>query len=253
VNLILLEGGEIDAGGRARLDDHRARHAREVLRVAPGDRLRIGIVDGPLGQGEVEAVDARAVVLRCALDAAAPPPGDDLLLLAVPRPKVLGRCLEHAAALGFARIVLVRTWRTDKSHLRAQAMQPDAQRCRLLAGLAQARRTALPRVLTFARFKPFVEDRLDELVPVGNRFVADPNAATALADARVAPAPFSLAIGPERGFLPYEVDALAARGFVPVHAGPHPLVVETALASLHGQLAVLRTLAAARAAASMAR
>jgi RsmE family RNA methyltransferase len=215
-----------------------------VLRVAAGDRLRVGRLDGPLGDARVGGVSPSGVELHCTFAGGAPPRSDDTLLLAVPRPKVLRRCLEDATALGFGRIVLLRSWRVDKSHLNSAAMQPSAQRAHLLVGLAQARRTRLPEIDTAPLFKPFVEDRLDALVPATNRFVADPDAALDLAGATVGAAPLTLAIGPERGFLPYEVEALIARGFAAVHAGRHPLRVETALAHLHGGLALLRQRAA---------
>ena len=240
MNLILVEAHELDGHGAVSLRDHRADHARSVLRVAAGDRLRVGLLDGPLGDARVTSVSPAGVGLQCTFADAAPPRSDDTLLLGVPRPRVLRRCLEDATALGFGRIVLLRTWRVDKSHLHSAAMQPPRQRAWLLAGLAQARRTRLPEIVVEPLFKPFVEDRLDALVPPDNRFVADPSAATALVAATVVAAPLTLAIGPERGFLPYEIEALGARGFVAVHAGRQPLRVETALANLHGRLALLR-------------
>lgn len=244
MNLILVEAHELDEQGRVALRGHRAEHARAVLRVAVGDRLRVGRLDGPLGDADVVAVSPNVVELHCTFAGDTPARSDDTLLLAVPRPKVLRRCLEDATALGFGRIVLLRTWRVDKSHLASNAMQPRAQRAHLLAGLAQARRTRLPEIVVAPLFKPFVEDHLDALVAAPNRFVADPDAPLDLARASVAAAPLTLAIGPERGFLPYEIEALGARGFAAVHSGHHPLRVETALANLHGGLALLRQHAA---------
>jgi RsmE family RNA methyltransferase len=244
VNLLLLDADECRPGGEVRLADRRARHLREVLRVAPGSEVRVGRIDGPLGRGTVLHSDARGVTLRCEFEPEPPPAGADVLLLAVPRPKVLARCLELAAALGYARVVLLRSWRVDKAHLGSRELDPARLRASCLRGLEQARRTRVPAVATFPRFKPFDEDVLDGLVPRAARVVAHPGAATPTAGAPVAAAaPFTLALGPEGGWLPYEVDLLAARGFVPVHAGPHPLRVESALALLHGQLALLRQLA----------
>ncbi|HYG67097.1 MAG TPA: 16S rRNA (uracil(1498)-N(3))-methyltransferase, partial [Anaeromyxobacteraceae bacterium] len=47
MNLLLLEPGELRDDGTARLTGRRAEHVREVLRAAPGERLRVGRVDGP--------------------------------------------------------------------------------------------------------------------------------------------------------------------------------------------------------------
>jgi RsmE family RNA methyltransferase len=238
VNWLLLEPDELH-GDRAELHGRRATHVREVLRAMPGQRIKVGIVDGPLGSAVIEAL-GDDLVLQVTLDEP-PPPAGDVLLLAVPRPKVLLRMLAHAAALGFGRIVLLRTWRVDKSHLQSTAMRPETWRAQLLLGLEQAGRTALPRVEFFPLFRPFVEDRLAGLDLPRARFVAHPAAADDVAAVALAPgSAFALAIGPDGGLLPYEVEQFAARGFVPVQSGRHPLRTETALAVLAGQLDLLR-------------
>nr|MBP8302278.1 16S rRNA (uracil(1498)-N(3))-methyltransferase [Planctomycetota bacterium] len=52
--------------------------------------------------------------------------------------------------------------------------------------------------------------------------------------------PVALALGPDGGFLPYEVEQLHAHGFFAVHCGSHPLRTESALSVLWGQLDLLR-------------
>jgi RsmE family RNA methyltransferase len=240
VNLLLLHPDEIDATGLARIDGRRAEHVCLVLRAQPGQRLRAGLVDGPLGAAVVEAIGPRELVVRvaCGEDA---PPADDVLLLAVPRPKALLRMLTHAAALGFGRIVLFRSWRVEKSHLDSVAMRAEVQREQLLLGLEQAGRTRVPLVQFFPLFKPMVEDSLDGLGLPLQRFVADPRAQLGTDQLALARgAPFALALGPDGGFLPYELDQFAAHGFCAVHCGQHPLRTESALSVLWGQLDLLR-------------
>lgn len=242
MNFLLLHAHEIDGDGRCRLVDRRAEHVRTILRAKAGDALRAGVVDGGgVGRAVVEAVGPDAVAVRLALDAASEPQPADALLLAVPRPKVLLRMLAHAAALGFGRIALFRSWRVEKSHLASDSMQPEAQRSALLAGMEQAGRTRLPTVSFHALFKPMAEDWLPGAGLPATRFVAHPAAATATADLALAGVGgVALAVGPDGGFLPYEVEALAAQGFVPLSCGPRPLRTETALAVLKGQLDLLR-------------
>lgn len=240
MNFLLLHPGELDATGRARLEGPRAVHLRTVLRVEVGQVLRAGLVDGWLGTAEVLTVDAASIEVTTQFDRP-PAPADDVLLLAVPRPKVLLRLYAHAAALGFGRLVLFRSWRVEKSHLQSQALDPARQRQELLAGLEQAGRTRVPTVHFFPLFKPMVEDQLDGLLLPRQRFVAHPGAPVGTAALGPLPrAPFALAIGPDGGFLPYEVEQLTARGFTAIHCGPHPLRTETAVAVLAGQLELLR-------------
>ncbi len=243
MNLVLLDDAEVHEG-RATLRDRRAAHLRDVLRASPGRRVRIGLLDGPTGTGTVTHLDAERVELACEFDGDEPSePFEDTLVLAYPRPKVLARVLEHAAALGFARIVLTRTWRVDKSHLQSRVLEPETTRAHLVAGLEQGRHTRLPRVEQHPLFKPFVEDRLDQTVPPGARFVADGDAPVATTDLAIArPCAFTVAIGPERGFTPYEVTMFAERGFRPVRFPTGVLRVETAVAVAHAQLSLLRAI-----------
>lgn len=241
MNLVLLRPDEVDAAGGVTLDGRRAAHLIERLGVAPGRELRAGLLDGPLGAAIVERVDGAAVHLRCRFDEDAPPRGDDTLILAVPRPKVLGRCVEHATALGFARIVVVRSWFTDKSHLASAALDEARIGSRVIAGLEQSRRTMRPSVAVEPLFRPFCEDRLDGIVGRAARYVADPDAPRDLVEcAPGARDALAVAIGPERGFNAFELDLLAARGFARVHAGRHPLRVECAVTALFAQLDALR-------------
>lgn len=240
MNFLLLHADELQDGGRAMLRGRRADHVRTVLRAELGQTLRAGVVDAGLGSAVVTRVHEDHVEVELTLDRD-PPPADDVLLLAVPRPKVLLRMLAHAAALGFGRIVLFRSWRVEKSHLASTAMAAAAQREQLLLGLEQAGRTRLPSVQFFPLFKPMVEDHLDLLDLPARRFVAHPTAAVPTADlALPAAQPFALALGPDGGFLPYEVAELGARGFLAISCGPHALRTETALAVLAGQLDLLR-------------
>jgi RsmE family RNA methyltransferase len=245
MNLILLTPAEA-AAQPVVLRDRRAVHAHEVLRARAGDLLRVGILEGPLGQAQVVGSDADELRLECSFDTAVAAPGADTLVLAVPRPIVLARCLAAAAAMGYGRILLFRSRRVDRSYLSAKVLQPAATRARLLAGLEQGMRTRVPEVGLFDRFRPFVEDHLAGLTPSRARILADPGATTRTADLRLdADTGYALALGPEGGFVPFEVEALGAIGFTPVTCGPHPLRVETALGYLTGQLDLLRSRRAA--------
>lgn len=246
MNLLLLEPHELDDAGIATLTGRRANHVRTVLGAAPGDTLRAGLLDGPLGTAEVLAVDAQSVTVRA--DCTQPAPvGADVLLLAIPRPKVLLRMLAHAAAFGFGDVVLFRSWRVDKSHLQSTAMEPATQREHLLLGLEQAGRTRLPRVRRCPLFKPMIEDELPTWDLPAARFVGHPTAAADTSHLDLtARAPFVLCLGPDGGLLPYEIERVTEAGFLPVSCGPHALRTEAALSVLFGQLDLLRRRASLR-------
>jgi RsmE family RNA methyltransferase len=237
MNLVLVEPGEVRADGTALLRDRRARHVREVHRAAVGDVLRVGIVGGAWGDGTVVALEPD-LVLALQTDRPPPPkPGLDLLL-AMPRPKILRKVLQSATSLGVERIVLVNAARVEKSYFDSPSLEPAAIRAELLLGLEQARDTLLPEVRIHPRFKPFVEDELPTLWPesVAKR-LAHPTSERSLESA--APAPderAALAIGPEGGWVPYEVARLEEAGFAAFTAGPRILRVDVALPFLVGAL-----------------
>ena len=243
MNLILLEERDRVDGPVFRLDGGRARHVREVLGAEPGRDLRVGLLEGPLGSARVRSIGAGdgEVILECAFEAAPPPRPPLDLVLAIPRPKSLGKLLPEVTALGLDRLVLLRTWRVQKPYLTARALEPEAYRPLLHEGLMQARSTREPRVEVEPLFKPWVEDRAPALLAGARGLVAHPGAATDLATVRIAPDErVVLAIGPEGGLVAYEVEALERAGFLPVSIGPRTLRVETACVSALAQIGLLR-------------
>lgn len=241
MNLILLTDEDREADGGFRITGRRALHIREVLNAHPGDRLRVGLLEGSLGKGAVRVFDGDAVFLDCEFEASPPPRPTVDLLLAVPRPKTLMKLLPQVAALGVDRLVLMRTWRVGKPYLTARVLEPEVYRPLLHEGLMQARCTREPRVLVEPLFRPFVEDRAAELFADRRKLLAHPTAPTALSGLSFGAAErVALAIGPEGGFIPFEVEMLAEAGFEPVHLGPRPLRVETACVALLSAVSVLR-------------
>jgi RsmE family RNA methyltransferase len=230
MNLILLAGTEVDASGVARVTGDRARHMREVLHAGPGQTVRIGLVDGPIGVGTVTAVADDGVALRCAFDDAVPAPPRVDLLLAVPRPKVLRRLWAQLSAIGVGRIMLTNAERVERNYFDTHWLSPQTYGPLLIEGLQQARDTRVPRVSVHREFRPFVEDELSALVPDTCRVVAHPEDAPSIAKVvasggrdRVV-----LAIGPEGGWNGFELERLAAAGFVRASMGPRTLRVDTA-------------------------
>ena len=234
VNLILLDESDYATANEVRLTDRRLQHVREVHRAAVGDVLRVGRLDGPVGRGEVVALDDQALVLRVTLDAEPPPPAPVRLLLALPRPKALRRVLQFVAAAGVKEIVLLNAWRVEKSFWDSPMLADAALREQLLLGLEQGGATRLPRLEQRRRFKPFVEDELPALLAASQGLVAHPAAVDPCP--RAVAGHLTLAIGPEGGFIPYEVDALRAAGCRPISLGPRPLRVEHAVPALLGRL-----------------
>ena len=146
MNLILLDADECDAQGRACLDDRRAQHIRRVLAARPGDRLRVGQINGLMGSAEVIALTDRQVELRCWYDQ---PPPDKLpmtVIMALPRPKMLRRILRTAAELGIPELWLINTWKVEKSYWQASVLQDEAVDKEIRLALEQCGDTIYPQI-----------------------------------------------------------------------------------------------------------
>jgi len=242
VNLLLLEPAELHPDGTARLAGRRLAHAREVLKAQAGDELRIGILGGSMGTARVVHLDAHELVLAVSAQEPPPPRAGVDLLLAIPRPKQLKRVLPAVASLGVDRLVLVNAARVEKSYFQSHVLTEDSVREYLLQGLEQAKDTQLPELLIRDRFRPFIEDEAPALFASHQKLLPHPPA-TAPLFGQPRPGPTQrivLAVGPEGGWVPFEVELLQAAGFLPFSLGPRVLRTEVAIPVLLGQLSAWR-------------
>jgi RsmE family RNA methyltransferase len=234
VNLLLLEDADFVAADRAILRDRRLTHLHEVHRAETGDSLRVGRVGGLMGTARLLRLQADEAELQVDLHQPPPEKLPLTLLLALPRPKMLRRVLQTVAAMGVPRLVLLNSYRVEKSFWQTPFLEPAAIREQLILGLEQARDTVLPQVSIEKRFKPFVEDRLAQLAVGSLGLVAHPGDHPPCP--RAVEQPVTLAIGPEGGWIPYEVDKLIEAGLAPVQLGERILRVETAVTALLARL-----------------
>jgi 16S rRNA (uracil1498-N3)-methyltransferase len=234
VNLILCESSDVGANGLVTLTGSRAAHVRGVLGARPGDTIRIGVLDGPKGRGEIVAVHEDRVVVRSELEATAPDVPQVDLLLALPRPKVLRRLWAQLAAIGVGQIVLTNAARVERHYFDTHVVEASTYRPLLIEGLQQAGDTRLPRVSIHRQFRILVEDELDALSTGAARLVAHPGGHPSLLEvARESPGRrVLLAIGPEGGWNDFELDLLTRHGFRIVSLGPRILRTDTACIAL---------------------
>lgn len=256
MNLLLLEKEELDARACVTLRGRRAEHLLRVLKVEPGDRVRAGLVGGGRGPAIVERVEGgtkegqakkeMAVTLRAEIDEEAARRPELDLVLGLPRPAVLHRVLQHAAAIGVGRLDLINAWKVEKSFFQSPALEQAAIRRHLLLGLEQGRRTWLPEVRLHRRLVPFVGGLASP--EAGEcRLIAHPGAAGPIEDALEGSARHVLlAIGPEGGWIERELETFGDAGFRAATLGPWILRSEAAVTAAVAQIAVLRRLAQRR-------
>lgn len=233
MNLLLLTPQQFDAERVTLTDPRQLQHIQQHLKLNVGDSIKIGVRDGLKGTATVASLCDTALILDNILLTEPPPPKLPLtLIIALPRPKVLRRLIMDAVTLGAERIILLHSYRVEKSYWQSPFLQQIDDYIQL--GLEQAGDTVWPQVVLKQRFKPFVEDELPALCQDKIALVAHPYAAQRC-PAQIKQ-PCVLVIGCEGGFIPYEIELLQKNGCQPVSLGARILRTETAVAHLIGRL-----------------
>jgi 16S rRNA (uracil1498-N3)-methyltransferase len=234
VNLLLLRAEDVTAPGRARISGRRATHVRSVLGKKPGDSLKVGLLNDGLGVATVLDMEDDSVGLLFGLTEAPPAASPVVLAVALPRPPMLRRVLQTAATFGVKQIHLFHAKRVEKSFWQSGALKEGDVREQLVLGLEQGRDTGLPAVHQHPRFRPFAEDVMPGLADAGKRLLADEDGGTPCPTGVREPS--LLIVGPEGGFIPFELELMAANGAQTVTVGSRPLRVDVAVAALLGRL-----------------
>ena len=234
MNLLLLEEADFIAPDRVVLRDRRLTHMQEVHRCEVGDSMRVGRIGGLMGAAQVLRLEPGEAELQVSLDQPPPAKLPLTLVLALPRPKMLRRVFQTVATMGVPKVVLVNSYRVEKSFWQTPFLEPEAIREQLILGLEQARDSVLPEIVIEKRFKPFVEDRLPAIVEGTLGLVGHPGNHPPCP--RGLTEPVTLAIGPEGGWISYEIDLLGKAGLQPVQLGERILRVETAVTALLARL-----------------
>ncbi|WP_422422881.1 16S rRNA (uracil(1498)-N(3))-methyltransferase [Pseudomonas sp. GZD-222] len=234
MNLLLLEEADFIAADRVVLADRRFTHMQEIHRVAVGDALRVGRIGGLMGEARVLRLEGHEAELSVSFDREPPSKLPLTLVLALPRPKMLRRVFQTVATMGVPKLILVNSYRVEKSFWQTPFLEPEAIREQLILGLEQTRDTILPEVIIEKRFKPFVEDRLPAIAQGTLGLIGHPGPFPPCP--RGLDEPVTLAIGPEGGWIPYEIDLLGKAGLSPVQLGERILRVETAVTALLARL-----------------
>ncbi len=234
MNLILLSESDFTGQNCVQLQGLRLRHIIEIHKASVGDSLSVGLLNGPIGKGRVTGLTPDALTMQLDLDQQPPEPLPAALILALPRPKMLKRILIAASSMGVKKIVLVNTFRVEKSYWQSPLLEKARLDELLALGLQQAKDTVMPEVLLRPLFKPFVEDELPVIIRGSLALAAHPTAKEPCP--RGLGQPVTLAIGPEGGFIQYEVEKLVALGFRPVSLGKRILRVETVVPALLSKL-----------------
>ena len=242
MNCILLPPVNV-IGDSAYIDNSaQIEHVNRVLGSKVGDTLKIGQLEGNLGSAIITDITPERILLGEINLTTAPPPKLNLtVVLALPRPKVLRRLIMDMTALGVRDIILINSYRTQKSYWQSPMLSRLDEF--VLEGLQQGVDTVAPRINLQKRFKPFVEDELAQLIsnraivahPYGELSFSQYMQQQGTESSQVSILPSMVFIGAEGGWIDYEVELLAEQGCKAVHLGKRILRTEAAVNAILGQ------------------
>lgn len=246
MNLILLYEDDLVTGSTYILKDHRAGHIINILKSKPGDFLLVGKINGLTANAEIMTIGSNEVIISIAekINDLSAPSVDVKIICALPRPQTLKKVLNSAATFGVKKLIFINANRVEKSYFQSNLLTEENHLTYLYEGLSQGKYTRLPEVIFFNRFKSFWENEFDNYCDDNEiRMIAHPDESDNIYNLYSGSnQKYVICIGPEGGWIPYEVETILKKGFTSVTLGEPVLRVETALVSALAQLELSRLL-----------
>jgi 16S rRNA (uracil1498-N3)-methyltransferase len=225
----------LNPGSLVELPRDTASHLAKVLRARSGDELIMFNGDGREFDGMIEAV--RGSRVSASIGDSRPVDRESPLAITlvqcVPRGDRMDFIVQKATELGVARIVPVLSQRSvvrlDKAQAESKAIH---WRAVAVSACEQCGRNRLPAI---EAAQPLLNHLGEPSPGMGPRLVLEPESALAarataqdLGGAADAIVHAEIAIGPEGGFAPDELEAFRVAGFSQIGLGPRILRTETA-------------------------
>lgn len=229
MNIILLESDDFIGDTTVRLSGRRFEHASRVLKVTVGDSVKVGLRGGKRGVATVTQLSPESIDLSVTLTDEPAPRHPFTLVLALPRPKMLRRVLRTSAEFGVRSLHLIHSYRVEKSYWQSPLLAEERLADALQAGMERSGDTLCPHIVMHRRFRPFIEDALPGIADGRPIFLAHPGEHPKLGADEGQEA--VVMIGPEGGFIPFELELAQTMGAQLRHMGSRILSVDTALNS----------------------
>jgi 16S rRNA (uracil1498-N3)-methyltransferase len=230
--------GELRPGNLVELERNTASHLAKVLRARSGDELVLFNGDGREFAASIESVRGSRVSasINSARSVDRESPLKVTLIQCVPRGDRMDFVVQKATELGVERIVPVLSQRSVVRLDAAQAAAKQAHwRAVAVSACEQCGRNRLPAVEAPQPLLNYLGAMTPQKAPGALRLILEPEGEDPESGARsigvAAGGPVAhaeIAIGPEGGFSPEELDAFHLSAFAALGLGPRVLRTETA-------------------------
>lgn len=239
---------ELSGEGLAVIQGRRAALLYELHELRTGLEVRAALLGGQRGSATVLEAAPQKVCLKLRLSQPPCEPVPLALLIAVPRPQTVKKVLQTAAMLGVSSIHFVPSDNSVKSYLQSKTLASEAIQQEIVKGLEQCCDSRPPAVVVWQALWRFMKEGLPSLSPPQKPQALCLLPLTSISKTQnlsaLGPIPLSrtviCAIGPESGWSEREEHDWIKTGFQPISLGERMLRVETAVAVLLGQIALLR-------------
>lgn len=208
------------AAGRTRLDPATSHHLLHVLRLRRGEELGLSDGAGGLADAVLVDVDGAIAIVDVGVVRVAPISTTRVVLLGMPKPALVEEAVQLGTEAGATRFLLIRAERTPPGSARAERLTKIAANA-----AEQCGRADLPDLDVMDLDAAIVQ-------ATGERWLAHPGARPLEATGAAA----TVAVGPEGGWSPGELQRLQQGGFRPAGLGAHVLRAPTAVAVALGRL-----------------
>jgi 16S rRNA (uracil1498-N3)-methyltransferase len=220
------ETSSLAAGADYVLPAAAARHAAQALRMRAGDALTLFTGTGGEYAATIAHIGRRDVVLR--VERHDPVERESPLAVALAQALIAADMMDivvrKAVELGVAAIVPVHSTRSQRLPRERAARRIAHWRQVAIAACEQCGRNRIPRVEPVLALAEWIEARPASAATA----ILDADAARSLASSASQAPPARLAVGPEGGFAPEELEHAERHGAVRAHLGRRMLRAETA-------------------------
>jgi 16S rRNA (uracil1498-N3)-methyltransferase len=246
MNRLILEPSDFISEDLVLIHGARAEHLLGVCKLKPGDPIKLGLLNGPAGEGEVIESLTGSLKIRYiqSQKRGASELGEVCVMMALPRPQMVKKILQKAATFGVRKLVLFRSERVEKSYFGSPVLSSEEIKKNLILGLEQGGKTKLPEVVVLRLQREFNQWRAEQNFQ--SKFLLSLNSKNTILDySRLDQSGqhltnASFLIGPEGGFIPKEEERFIEEGFIPIRVSDSILRVESAFDFILAQHCLLQ-------------
>ncbi|MCL2294256.1 MAG: RsmE family RNA methyltransferase [Spirochaetes bacterium] len=231
MNIVLFGPQEIESP--LKINDKRAKHIIEILKLKEGDLFSMGIINKATGKAKIDKIDANYLYFTFHADGEPIEKSSVSLLTAITRQIDAKRILKNCTTIGVSAIYFALFDKSEKSYFESNLWKEKNYKEYLIEGAAQACACDIPDIFLFSNLDESLKSLPAKSIRVAldNYEAEKPLASLELVNnsrscSRVQE--IILAVGGERGFSNRERVLLKNNGFVLYSLGKRVLRTETA-------------------------